>query len=93
MYSICISRKDLSLRKSWGLCNIRYGFGSETSFYGPNEYLLQKDDILDCVYYVSRGSMEVLDNDIVVAILGHTFTFHLSFYSSSVYSHKHELQT
>jgi hypothetical protein len=58
-----------------GICNIRDGFGSETSFYGPNEYLLQKDDILDCVYYVSRGSMEVLDNDIVVAILGHIYIF------------------
>ena len=43
---------------------------TETSFYGPSEYLLQKDDLLDSVFYVCRGSLEVLDNDIVVAILG-----------------------
>jgi CRP-like cAMP-binding protein len=42
----------------------------ETSFYGPNEFLLQKDDLLESVYYISRGSMEVLDNGTVVAILG-----------------------
>ena len=46
------------------------GFGAETSFYGPSEFLLQKDDLLDSVYYISRGSMEVLDNGTVVAILG-----------------------
>jgi hypothetical protein len=42
----------------------------ETSFYGPGEFLLHKDDLLDSVFYITRGSMEVLDKDIVVAILG-----------------------
>ena len=46
------------------------GKGIETQFTGPNEYLIHKDDPLDEIWYISSGSMEVMDGDMVVAILG-----------------------
>ena len=46
------------------------GKGIETQFVGPNEFLITKDDPLHEVWYISSGSMEVMDGDMVVAILG-----------------------
>jgi signal-transduction protein with cAMP-binding, CBS, and nucleotidyltransferase domain len=46
------------------------GKGIETQFAGPNEFLITKDDPLHEVWYISSGSMEVMDGDMVVAILG-----------------------
>ena len=43
---------------------------AETQFAGPNEFLINKDDILSSVWYISSGSLEVLDKGMVVAILG-----------------------
>lgn len=42
----------------------------ETQFAGPNEFLIHKDDPLNEIWYISSGSMEVVDGDMVVAILG-----------------------
>ena len=42
----------------------------ETQFAGPNEFLIHKDDPLRQIWYISSGSMEVMDGDMVVAILG-----------------------
>ena len=41
-----------------------------TSFCAPNEYLVHKGDVLQYIYFVISGSMEIWKNDTVVAILG-----------------------
>ncbi len=42
----------------------------KTNFCAPNEYLIHKGDALQNIYYLYNGSMEVLQNGMVVAILG-----------------------
>ena len=42
----------------------------KTNFCAPNEYLIHKGDALQNIFYLFNGSMEVLQNDMVVAILG-----------------------
>ncbi|KZC10472.1 Potassium voltage-gated channel subfamily H member 8 [Dufourea novaeangliae] len=40
------------------------------NFCAPGEYLTHKGDALSYIYYLCNGSMEVVQNDMVVAILG-----------------------
>ncbi|KAK2490369.1 hypothetical protein MC885_013756 [Smutsia gigantea] len=42
----------------------------KTSFCAPGEYLLRRGDALQAHYYVCSGSLEVLRNNMVLAILG-----------------------
>ncbi|XP_003222211.2 potassium voltage-gated channel subfamily H member 8 isoform X2 [Anolis carolinensis] len=42
----------------------------KTSFCAPGEYLLRQGDALQAVYFVCSGSMEVLKDSMVLAILG-----------------------
>lgn len=41
-----------------------------TNFCAPGEYLTHKGDALHYIYYLSNGSMEVVQGAMVVAILG-----------------------
>jgi hypothetical protein len=41
-----------------------------SNFCAPGEYLLHKGDALQYIYYLSNGSMEVVQCSMVVAILG-----------------------
>lgn len=41
-----------------------------TNFCAPGEYLIHKGDALASIYYLCNGSMEVVQNEMVVAILG-----------------------
>jgi hypothetical protein len=41
-----------------------------TNFCAPGEYLTHKGDALHYIYYLSNGSMEVVQCNMVVAILG-----------------------
>ncbi|XP_065200831.1 potassium voltage-gated channel subfamily H member 8 isoform X3 [Planococcus citri] len=41
-----------------------------TNFCAPGEYLIHKGDALSSIYYLCNGSMEVVHDDMVVAILG-----------------------
>ncbi|VVC94381.1 unnamed protein product, partial [Leptidea sinapis] len=41
-----------------------------SNFCAPGEYLVHKGDALTYIYYICNGSMEVMQNDMVVAILG-----------------------
>uniref|UniRef100_A0A1B6DT39 Potassium voltage-gated channel subfamily H member 8 n=1 Tax=Clastoptera arizonana TaxID=38151 RepID=A0A1B6DT39_9HEMI len=41
-----------------------------TNFCAPGEYLIHKGDALTSIYYLCNGSMEVVQNGMVVAILG-----------------------
>lgn len=41
-----------------------------TNFCAPGEYLIHKGDALNSIYYICNGSMEVVQNNMVVAILG-----------------------
>ncbi|KAM9434651.1 voltage-gated delayed rectifier potassium channel KCNH8 [Clarias gariepinus] len=42
----------------------------KTSFCAPGEYLLRQGDALQALYFICSGSMEVLKNGMVLAILG-----------------------
>ena len=42
----------------------------KTSFCAPDEYLVHKGDVLQNIFYLSSGSMEVVQDGMVVAILG-----------------------
>lgn len=42
----------------------------KTSFCAPGEYLLRRGDALQAHYYVCSGSLEVLRDNMVLAILG-----------------------
>lgn len=44
----------------------------KTNFCAPGEYLIHKGDALAYIYYICNGSMEVMQNNMVVAILGET---------------------
>lgn len=61
----------------------------KTNFCAPGEYLIHKGDALNNIYYLCNGSMEVIKDDMVVAILGEQKCFvyfnilHLSAYLSS----------
>ncbi|KAG8139168.1 hypothetical protein E2320_001943, partial [Naja naja] len=45
----------------------------KTSFCAPGEYLLRQGDALQAIYLVCSGSMEVLKDSMVLAILGSTW--------------------
>ena len=36
----------------------------------PGDTLIHPGDILECIYFIARGSIEILKDDIVMAILG-----------------------
>ena len=36
----------------------------------PGDTLIHPGDILDAIYFVARGSIEILKDDVVMAILG-----------------------
>lgn len=42
----------------------------KTSFCAPGEYLLREGDALQAIFFVCSGSMEVLKDGMVLAILG-----------------------
>ncbi|XP_017477608.1 PREDICTED: potassium voltage-gated channel subfamily H member 8-like [Rhagoletis zephyria] len=42
----------------------------KTNFCAPGEFLIHKGDALNYIYYLCNGSMEVIKDDMVVAILG-----------------------
>ena len=46
----------------------------KTNFCAPDEFLIHKGDALHNIYYLCNGSMEVLQDGMVVAILGKLFT-------------------
>ncbi|ESO08636.1 hypothetical protein HELRODRAFT_128997, partial [Helobdella robusta] len=39
-------------------------------FCAPGEYIIHKGDVMTCIYFVINGSMEILKESMVVAILG-----------------------
>lgn len=45
-----------------------------TVYIGPGEMLLAQNDVINAIYYIASGSMEVLQGESVAAILG-TWTF------------------
>ena len=46
----------------------------KTNFCAPDEFLIHKGDALQNIYYLYNGSMEVLQEGMVVAILGESHT-------------------
>jgi potassium voltage-gated channel Eag-related subfamily H protein 7 len=46
----------------------------KTTHAPPGDTLVHCGDVLTALYFLSRGSIEILKDDIVVAILGECFT-------------------
>ena len=42
----------------------------KTSFCAPDEYLVHSGDVVQNIFYLSSGSMEVVQDGMVVALLG-----------------------
>ena len=55
----------------------------KTSFCAPDEYLVHKGDVLQNIFYLSNGSMEVVQDGMVVAILGEVTSFYFTIYPKS----------
>lgn len=49
------------------------------NFCAPGEFLIHKGDALSYIYYLCNGSMEVVQNSMVVAILGKPSTSQLTY--------------
>ena len=47
-----------------------HSFQIRTNFCAPDEFLIHKGDAIQNIYYIRNGSMEVLQEGMVVAILG-----------------------
>ena len=50
----------------------------KTSFCAPDEFLVHSGDVVQNIFYLSSGSMEVVQEGMVVALLGTTATPHNS---------------
>ncbi|EDV27265.1 uncharacterized protein TRIADDRAFT_23112, partial [Trichoplax adhaerens] len=61
-------------------CLRSLAFKIESAHYPPGDYLVMQGDKLNFLYFISRGSVEVLRNDVVVAILGVGDVFGENFY-------------
>lgn len=42
----------------------------KTTHAPPGDTLVHKGDVLTSMYFISRGSLEILKDDVVMAILG-----------------------
>jgi hypothetical protein len=42
----------------------------KTTHAPPGDTLVHKGDVLTCLYFIARGSIEILKDDVVMAILG-----------------------
>lgn len=51
----------------------------KNSFCAPGEFLIRQGDALQAIYFVCSGSMEVLKDNTVLAILGTNITAHQTF--------------
>ena len=49
-----------------------------TVYIGPGEVLLGQNDVINALYYIASGSMEVLQGESVAAILGKCIYFIVS---------------
>lgn len=47
------------------------------NFCAPGEFLIHKGDALSYIYYLCNGSMEVVQNSMVVAILGNECKYYV----------------
>ena len=56
------------------MSNIHY-LQIKSMFCAPGEFVIHKGDAISYIYFVCNGSMEVLKQDMVVAILGKKWTF------------------
>lgn len=51
----------------------------KTTHAPPGDTLVHKGDVLTCLYFIARGSIEILKDDIVMAILGNFCKFEKHF--------------
>ena len=55
----------------------------KTTHVPPGDTLVHRGDVLTALYFISRGSIEILKDDIVVAILGKYINNLISSYRSN----------
>lgn len=54
----------------WELCCRALSLKFKTTHAPPGDTLVHRGDVLTSLYFIARGSIEILKNDIVMAILG-----------------------
>lgn len=52
------------------LCSRALSLKFKTTHAPPGDTLVHRGDVLTSLYFIARGSIEILKNDIVMAILG-----------------------
>ncbi|XDV30447.1 hypothetical protein PO909_033370 [Leuciscus waleckii] len=62
----------------------------KTSFCAPGEFLIRQGDALQAIYFVCSGSMEVLKDNTVLAILGEITHKHINTQSASMRKQEHD---
>lgn len=56
----------------------------KTTHAPPGDTLVHKGDVLTCLYFIARGSIEILKDDVVMAILGMDHFHHQLIYLHTV---------
>jgi len=54
-----------------------------TTHVPPGDTLVHRGDVLNALYFISRGSIEILREDLVMAILGNSFTVYRVIFSQT----------
>ena len=58
-------------------------FRFKTTHAPPGDTLVHSGDMLTAIYFISRGSLEIIKDDLVVAILGNfSSTFIINYYNN-----------
>lgn len=64
-----------------------------TVYIGPGEVLVAQNDVINAIYYIANGSMEVLQGESVAAILGKSTVIVLQYCISVSCAKSGEAQT
>lgn len=70
-FCMCVFLSLLSIQGCLKLLSLHI----KANFCAPGEFLIHKGDALNYIYYIFNGSMEVMQNSMVVAILGKLINF------------------
>lgn len=61
----------------------------KTTHAPPGDTLVHKGDVLTSLYFIARGSIEILKDDVVMAILGiYIYTIKTKYFSD-IHLHRH----
>lgn len=69
----------------YGVINSALSLKFKTTHAPPGDTLVHKGDVLTSLYFIARGSIEILKDDVVMAILGMNQTKFNPLYSHDIY--------